>query len=451
RDRDREKEKEKDRSKEDNEIGYNKEREEYEVEWFNDAENYLTGLTMSELDTVEERKLKFALAKYYNDQVLNGRMQRKELLKKHGEKPMGKVKYELQPFVDHFSALMRFCKDSSSSDGKTLFQQFINGIYEESILRQQIDRLQCYLLNGVTNLSEIDKLEVFYSALAHKYTNWKYNRNYKDTKIHESKNAFIDIKKSKFRKHACYNLSISDTASKCISYLFNKHGENFFSQLQVTDISAYLFRALSQSSTSTFAPNLSLCDLSAKAGLSYNNTIGSGGTPNAIATTSASASAAAAFPPYGSSSCVTTGSSSLVGEDSSGTGKTTHASNNMIKYPCTLNASSRYHANDMQMPTQKLCDLLNISKADYLEIMQLICHQCFKYGAFDEQNGRCLRNLQINVDIHKGQDANVHNLPPANGVSVAAQEKKGVTLSIGYSQMVQVVTSHVLQQENNCP
>ncbi|ETO24454.1 hypothetical protein RFI_12702 [Reticulomyxa filosa] len=188
-----EREKEKDRSK--------------GVEWFNDAKNYLTGLTMSELDTVEKRKLKFACAKYYNDQVLNGRAQRKELLKEHGEKPMGKVKYELKFFVDHFSALMRFCKDYSSSDKKTIFQQFINGIYAESILKQQTNRSQCYLLNDLYTYIHISIT--------------------KTQKFTKAKNIFIDIKKSKFKKHVCYNLSISNSTNKCISYLFNKLGKLF--------------------------------------------------------------------------------------------------------------------------------------------------------------------------------------------------------------------------------
>ncbi|KAJ1661062.1 Transcriptional adapter ada2 [Dispira simplex] len=139
--------------------GYMPARLEFEVEYENDAENYVKDLVFNPDDSPEETELKLVVMDIYNSR-LRRRMERKQFIQDRGLLEYKKLqaidKKRTKEERDIWSKCKVFSRLQTAKDHQLLGE----GLVREQQLRQQIAVLQEYRRNGVTQLKEGEKYEI---------------------------------------------------------------------------------------------------------------------------------------------------------------------------------------------------------------------------------------------------------------------------------------------------
>merc|ERR1712003_418428 len=147
--------------------GYREYRDEFEAEWNNDGEAVIGDMFFSEFDTAKERALKMEGLRLYNH-VLDERKERKQFVKQYGVlyDKKRKRRYDSiedqrleQEIADNLSMFARFTEDKNCNFAE--FKSLCDGLMEEKKLRDKICKLKHYLLNGVTSVSQMEKIEKY--------------------------------------------------------------------------------------------------------------------------------------------------------------------------------------------------------------------------------------------------------------------------------------------------
>ena len=147
-------------------CGYKEKRDEFEAEWNNDAEAMIGEMYFSEWDTKDERALKLEGLRLYNN-VLQERKIRKKFIKDYGVIYQKKNRRNIseeelkieEEITNNLSLFARYTEDKNHNFGE--FKQLVQGLMEEKRLRERIYKLRHYLLNGVTSLSKMEKIDKY--------------------------------------------------------------------------------------------------------------------------------------------------------------------------------------------------------------------------------------------------------------------------------------------------
>ena len=152
-------------------VGYLPQRNDFEVEYLNDAEKDLADLEFRPDETKVERELKLKVLEIYNN-VLDARAERKELIEKYQlllkrDRRLTKEEKEVMKAMRPFA---RFLEPHE-------FDEMVRAMVAERALRARIEQLQVYRLNGVQTLADGANFDVDF---ARQQSNWlqKYNKQY---------------------------------------------------------------------------------------------------------------------------------------------------------------------------------------------------------------------------------------------------------------------------------
>jgi transcriptional adapter 2-alpha len=141
-------------------LGYWPKREEFDIEYLNDAELEIAELEFLDDDTADERNLKLNVLKVYNAQ-LEEREKRKKFVIERGlldvKKQMNFEKKLSKDDREIYNCLKPFARFMDNSQ----FHELFEGIVLEKNLRQRLNQLKQYKKMGLKTYEEIEKyLEV---------------------------------------------------------------------------------------------------------------------------------------------------------------------------------------------------------------------------------------------------------------------------------------------------
>eukprot|EP01083_Nonionella_stella_P046617 124787_1 len=149
-------------------CGYRELRDEFEAEWNNDAEAMIGDMYLSEHDTEQERALKLEGIRLYND-VLEERKRRRQFVKEYGvlyqrknrhKRNMSEQDIALEEHIaNNLSMFARYTHDKNRNFGE--FRSLVHGLMEEKRLRERIYKYKHYLLNGITSIEEMERIEKY--------------------------------------------------------------------------------------------------------------------------------------------------------------------------------------------------------------------------------------------------------------------------------------------------
>ena len=145
-------------------CGYREHRDEFEAEWNNDAEAMIGEMFFSPYDTVPERELKMEGLRLYN-KVLSERKIRKEWVKQHGVQMTKRKGKDAKIEEEMFNNLAVFARyTNTTKDRNRSFSEIkdlVHGLMEEKRLRERIQKLKHYMLNGVTSITVMEHIEKY--------------------------------------------------------------------------------------------------------------------------------------------------------------------------------------------------------------------------------------------------------------------------------------------------
>eukprot|EP01100_Stratorugosa_tubuloviscum_P014384 TRINITY_DN7671_c2_g1_i1.p1 TRINITY_DN7671_c2_g1~~TRINITY_DN7671_c2_g1_i1.p1 ORF type:complete len:490 (+),score=181.15 TRINITY_DN7671_c2_g1_i1:47-1516(+) len=137
-------------------TGFMPKREEFEIEWENDAEQILTDLAFNDDDTAEEREIKLNVLRAYN-QKLEERVRRRQFVienKIHEQRKIDKRKTrEERKLISQMRIFMQAWP-------KAQHEELIQGLLEERELRRKISEMQNYRRKNCTSHAQIQAYEV---------------------------------------------------------------------------------------------------------------------------------------------------------------------------------------------------------------------------------------------------------------------------------------------------
>lgn len=134
-------------------VGYAEKREEFEMEYENDAEAVLAEMEFREDDTPREKELKLKVIEIYNSK-LNARLERKKFIAERGllyKKDLKRSKEE-EEIARPLKVFARFQKAEEH-------EAFIQGLANELRMRKRIELLQSYRQQGYRTLAEAEEAE----------------------------------------------------------------------------------------------------------------------------------------------------------------------------------------------------------------------------------------------------------------------------------------------------
>lgn len=134
-------------------VGYAEKREEFEVEYENDAEALLADMEFKEDDTKWEKELKLKVVEIYNSK-LDARLERKKFVVERGlllKKENKRTKEE----EDIHKEMKVFARFQTPEEHEALIQGLVN----EHRLRKRIEQLQTYRQNGIRTLAEAEEFD----------------------------------------------------------------------------------------------------------------------------------------------------------------------------------------------------------------------------------------------------------------------------------------------------
>jgi transcriptional adapter 2-alpha len=154
-------------------VGYLPQRNDFEIEYLNDAEKDIADMEFKAEDTEAERELKLKVLEIYNS-VLDARAERKELIERYQlllkrERRLTKEEREVAKAMRPFS---RFLAPHE-------FDEMVREMVAERALRMRIEQLQVYRMNGVQTLSEGANFDADYNRQQQLWLS-KFGKNYVD-------------------------------------------------------------------------------------------------------------------------------------------------------------------------------------------------------------------------------------------------------------------------------
>lgn len=140
-------------------AGYMPRRGDFDIEWDNDAEQYLQDMEFTQNDTAEERELKIKVIKIYNER-LDERERRKQFLIDRGLLDYRKKYQEDNKLPsderDLKNRMRLFARFQTPQEHDALIQDLLVA----KRLRKEIARLQMYRRMGFTSIVEAEKFEL---------------------------------------------------------------------------------------------------------------------------------------------------------------------------------------------------------------------------------------------------------------------------------------------------
>eukprot|EP01084_Bolivina_argentea_P008272 15484_1 len=179
-------------------CGYNPKRKEFEVKWNNNSEQILSEMFLSEYDTKDERELKLEGIRLYNESVLDRERRKKYILSPkygvlHGlnEKYIKKERHK--EIFDNIAKFSRF------AENKQQFRTLVDGLIEEKELRDRVKKIKYYLMNGVTSIEQMNKIEKYYKLNENDTEKYSLEMISQHLRMEEKKEAIYSKKRSNRR------------------------------------------------------------------------------------------------------------------------------------------------------------------------------------------------------------------------------------------------------------
>ena len=136
-------------------LGYNAKREDFEIEYDNDAEMLVADMEFNEEDTAEERNLKFRILEIFNRRI-DERVKRKKFVIERNlinlEHLSLQEKDKSKPEKEVYAMMRPFARFHAPEDHEKL----VTGIIKSRNIRLTIEELKFYKEKGFTNMAEIE-------------------------------------------------------------------------------------------------------------------------------------------------------------------------------------------------------------------------------------------------------------------------------------------------------
>ena len=140
-------------------AGYMPRRGDFDMEWENDAEAVLADMEFSPNDLPQDRQLKIQVIEIYNSK-LDERERRKQFLLSRGLVDYRKIQKADEELPRDERALVRRMRLFERLHTPEEHKEFISGILKAKRLRKEIAKLQMYRRMGIRSLAEAEKFEL---------------------------------------------------------------------------------------------------------------------------------------------------------------------------------------------------------------------------------------------------------------------------------------------------